>query len=228
MIPVADPENFGARRSLRRQARPRGTEPNAAAIEGRGAYARAKIKQLHGYGKREISELIALEKSGLNREELAIRFRLEEWLIADLLAQAASRELLKRQKLARKPSRLEPRPPKPRLPKPRPPKKIKKLPEKEILLELYQDVRVTKKAILGKLKINNTTLYDALLRYGIPLRRARFRQRFAEREKALRQMFLTEKLSPQEIADRLLMSLKRVRKFLRLLNDDDEAPLREN
>ena len=218
-------ENFVPRQRSRikaRQARPRLSEPNAAAIEGRGAYARAKIKRLHGYGKREIGEIIALGKSGLTPAEIAIRFRLDEGIVADLLAQAAGRELLKRQKLALKPPRPKP-PPKNR----HSPKRLKKLPEKAILLELYENVRLPKKAILSKLKINDATLYNALLRYGIPLRSVRSRQRSEEREQMLRRMFTSEELPLQTIADRLGLSLNQVRKSLRFLRNDDGTPLQK-
>lgn len=223
MIPIADLDNLIVRTGSGggKKGCLRGTEPNAAAIEGRGAYARAKMKRLHGYGKREISEMIALGKNGLTLEEIAVRFRLDKGIIADLLAQAAGREMLKHQKLALKPSRRK-------LPSKsqHSPHKLKKLPGKALLLELYGDARLPKKAILSKLKINDTTLYNALLRYGIPLRSVRSRQRSEEREQMLRQMFLTEKLPLQTIADQLGLSLNRVRKSLRFLRNDDGTPLR--
>lgn len=72
--------------------------------------------------------------------------------------------------------------------------------------------------------INSTTLYNAMLRYGIPLRNVRPRRKSAEREQMMRRMFLTEKFSLQVIADRMGRSLGQARKSLQFLRDDDGAP----
>lgn len=191
LVPAADLQNFVPRR----KGGIRGDAPTVAAIEARGAYARKKIRKSHGGGKAAIAEMMALKKQGLTRLEIAVRFRLEESLIADIFEQTALRRPKK---------------------EPRPGREPKRLPEKH-LTKLYVEENLPIADILAQLNTNYTALYISLRHYGIPLRDDRLRRAAQERERVLRRLSAGEELTVEAIADRLNLTAPYVRRKLREL-----------
>ena len=188
IIPSGDLENF----SPRKKGVSRIAQPTLLAIRSRGKYARAKIKKFNGYGKAEITEIINLEKHGLGSEEIAVRFRLEEQIVADILNEAAAR-----QPRREKQQRIN--------------KELKRLPEKP-LIDLYVNGEYSIDYILQTLNTNYTSLYISLRHYGIPLRDERLRLSAEDRERLLYQLFIEEDLTAEIIADRLGQTLDYVRR----------------
>ena len=188
LVPAADLQNFVPRR----RGGMRCVAPTTATIESRGVRARSVIRKSHGYGKAAIAEMIALKKQGLTRLEIAVRFRLEESLIADIFEQSA----------LRRPKR-----------EPRPVRKPKRLPEK-LLIEMYVQENTPTADIVAQLNTNYTALYVSLRHYGIPLRDDRLRRAAQTREQVLRHLSAVEEMTVEAIADRLNLTAPYVRRKL--------------
>jgi predicted DNA-binding protein YlxM (UPF0122 family) len=191
VVPAADLENFVARG----RGGVRIAAPTAATIQGRSVLAKKKIKETHNYRKPEIIEMMNLEKQGLTRSEIAVRFRLEEQIVHDLLEQCAVR-----------PPRLRK--------KPRPAAGLTNLPEQR-LIELYVESDISVVAIVRELNTNYAALYDNLKRYKIPLRNDRARAASVERETTLRRLVVRENLTIEEIAGQLGLSAAQIKRNLR-------------
>lgn len=188
MVPVGDLETFTPRKRGGRRI----VEPTAATIRSRAVYARAAIKSSHGYGKAEINEMIALEKKGWTKAEIAARFRLNEETVSDILNQSALYP-----PRAKKPPRVK--------------KELKRLPE-QLLTELYANNLFSTKYILEKLNTNYSSLYISLRHYGIPLRDERRRLTAQEKAQILHHLFSKEKLAPDVIADRMGLTMAYVKR----------------
>lgn len=181
-VPVADLVNF----TPRARGKARTAAPTVGTILSRYQSAKRRIKAAHGCGKSEIAEMIESAQRGALSEEIAVRYRLDSEVVADLLAGAALRK---------------PRPP--RLP---PVKRApQRLPEKE-LIELYVNEKASTAYILEKLNTNYASLYINLRHYGIPLRDRRLRSAAQENETRLHRLAVEENLAPAVIAERLGLS----------------------
>lgn len=161
----------------------RSANPGAVAIRSRCGYVRKKLSLSHGYGKSEFSEMRRLEKAGWRRAEIAVRFRLDEKTVNDLLNPSA----------LRKP---------PRVTVPRLKKTPERLPE-QLLIDLYVDQKLSVAAITERLKTNPSALYASLTHYGIPRRDQRRQNAMREKETLLVRWLVVDKLPIAVIAERL-------------------------
>lgn len=200
LVPIADLENFAPPKRGRKKT----AAPTVSILHYRCKRAKKLIKDSHGYGKKEIKEMVELEHQGLNREEIAIRFRLKAEIVADLLDQIAL---------------LKPRPKK----VPPAKKELKRLSEKE-LIELYVTEEFSTDYILKKLQTNYASLYINLRHYGIPLRDERHRTATHEKETLLYKLAIEESLPPQMIAERLKISEPYVRRKINEMKRRLEIP----
>lgn len=178
-IPATDLENFAPRRP----GGARTGAPSGAAIRSRHHHARVRIKNSHGYGKKDYAEMVRLEEQNLRRAEIAARFGLDERTVNDLL----DRNALRRARPVKTP---------------RPVKTVKRLPEEQ-LIALYVEQKLPAAVIVERLQTNHSELYASLRHYGLSRRHEGHRGAAPAKETLLCRLFEDEHLSPPAIAERL-------------------------